>query len=96
MTGAVEPVRAIAPIVIICLTHRESFPAPSCCLRVLCPRGARLRADGDLCASETPEAERLLAIADPYAYRDRLTMPKFILNSAGDQFFPAGLVAILL
>jgi len=24
---------------------------------------------------------------DPYSYRDRYTMPKFIINSAGDQFF---------
>jgi PhoPQ-activated pathogenicity-related protein len=29
----------------------------------------------------------MLAIIDPYAYRHRLTMPKLILNSAGDQFF---------
>jgi PhoPQ-activated pathogenicity-related protein len=30
----------------------------------------------------------LLALVEPYSYRDRLTMPKYILNSAGDQFFP--------
>jgi len=29
----------------------------------------------------------LLEIEDPYEYRDRLTMPKYIVNSAGDQFF---------
>jgi PhoPQ-activated pathogenicity-related protein len=28
-----------------------------------------------------------MAIEDPYSYRDRLTMPKFIVNAAGDQFF---------
>jgi PhoPQ-activated pathogenicity-related protein len=27
------------------------------------------------------------AIIDPWAYRDRLTMPKMIINSTGDQFF---------
>jgi PhoPQ-activated pathogenicity-related protein len=26
-------------------------------------------------------------VVDPYLYRDRLTMPKFLLNSAGDQYF---------
>lgn len=26
-------------------------------------------------------------IEDPYQYRDRLTMPKYIVNSAGDQYF---------
>lgn len=27
-------------------------------------------------------------IEDPYEYRDRLTMPKYLVNSAGDQYFP--------
>jgi len=35
----------------------------------------------------TPEYDRLMKIEDPYSYRDRLTLPKFIINSAGDQFF---------
>jgi PhoPQ-activated pathogenicity-related protein len=35
----------------------------------------------------TPEFRSLLAIVDPYSYVDRLTMPKFIINSTGDQFF---------
>ncbi|HZB93509.1 MAG TPA: PhoPQ-activated pathogenicity-related family protein [Stellaceae bacterium] len=35
----------------------------------------------------TPQMKRLLAIEDPYAYRDRLTLPKFIVNSTGDQYF---------
>ncbi len=29
----------------------------------------------------------MLEIIDPYEYRDLLTMPKLVLNSAGDQFF---------
>lgn len=35
----------------------------------------------------TPEMRALLKIEDMYEYRDRLTMPKFILNATGDQFF---------
>jgi PhoPQ-activated pathogenicity-related protein len=35
----------------------------------------------------TPEMKRLLGFVDPYAYRDRLTLPKFIVNSTGDQYF---------
>lgn len=35
----------------------------------------------------TTEYHNLMKIEDPYEYRDRLTMPKFILNAAGDQFF---------
>jgi PhoPQ-activated pathogenicity-related protein len=36
----------------------------------------------------TPEYAKLLKIEDPWEYRQRLTIPKFIINSAGDQFFP--------
>lgn len=35
----------------------------------------------------TPEYTALLKIEDPFNYRARLTMPKFILNAAGDEFF---------
>jgi PhoPQ-activated pathogenicity-related protein len=37
--------------------------------------------------SGDPKLKALYAIEDPYSYRDRLTMPKFMVNSAGDQFF---------
>ena len=30
---------------------------------------------------------QLQKLVDPYCYRERLTMPKFILNASGDQFF---------
>jgi len=36
---------------------------------------------------DTPQFSALLAIEDPWSYRDRLTMPKLMLNAAGDQFF---------
>ncbi len=35
----------------------------------------------------TARADELLTIVDPYSYLDRLSMPKYLLNSAGDQFF---------
>jgi len=35
----------------------------------------------------TPEGQSLFGLVDPYAYRARLTMPKVVLNSTGDQFF---------
>ncbi len=35
----------------------------------------------------TPEYRELMKIVEPYEYRQRYTMPKFIVNSAGDQFF---------
>jgi PhoPQ-activated pathogenicity-related protein len=36
---------------------------------------------------DTPEAKALYEIEDPFAYRDRLTLPKLMINAAGDQFF---------
>ncbi len=39
------------------------------------------------CRAQRALGRELLAIADPYYYRDRLTIPKLIVNSAGDQFF---------
>jgi PhoPQ-activated pathogenicity-related protein len=35
----------------------------------------------------TPEYRALMKIVEPYEYRHRLTMPKFIMNASGDQFF---------
>ena len=35
----------------------------------------------------TPRYHQLMKIEDPYEYRDRLTMPKYMINAAGDQFF---------
>jgi PhoPQ-activated pathogenicity-related protein len=35
----------------------------------------------------TPEYRALMKIEEPYEYRHRFTMPKFIINASGDQFF---------
>jgi PhoPQ-activated pathogenicity-related protein len=34
-----------------------------------------------------PESKSLYAIEDPFNYRDRLTLPKLLINACGDQFF---------
>lgn len=34
-----------------------------------------------------PEFKKLLKVEEPFEYRDRFTMPKLIMNSAGDDFF---------
>jgi PhoPQ-activated pathogenicity-related protein len=36
---------------------------------------------------KTALGQSLLVMIDPYRYRERLTMPKLIMNSTGDQFF---------
>jgi PhoPQ-activated pathogenicity-related protein len=35
----------------------------------------------------TPQFRALMKIEEPYEYRERLTIPKFIVNASGDQFF---------
>jgi PhoPQ-activated pathogenicity-related protein len=35
----------------------------------------------------TPEFRALMHIEEPYEYRNRLTLPKLMLNASGDQFF---------
>jgi PhoPQ-activated pathogenicity-related protein len=37
--------------------------------------------------SGTPQYHALMKVVEPYSYRKRYTMPKFIINAAGDQFF---------
>jgi PhoPQ-activated pathogenicity-related protein len=34
-----------------------------------------------------PRFQELYEIVDPYYYRDRLTLPKYVVNASGDQFF---------
>lgn len=37
--------------------------------------------------SGTPQYAALMKIEEPFQYRERLTLPKFIINASGDQFF---------
>src|SRR5690606_36944625 len=34
-----------------------------------------------------PKVREIYEIVDPYFHREKLTMPKFMVNAAGDQFF---------
>ena len=36
---------------------------------------------------DTPDGKKLRSFIDPYSYRERYTIPKFLINSSGDQFF---------
>jgi len=36
---------------------------------------------------DSPRYAELIQLVDPFAYRDRLTMPKCVINATGDQFF---------
>jgi PhoPQ-activated pathogenicity-related protein len=91
LVGAVDPrVCAIIPIVIDALNSEEvtkhqfeayGFFGPA--LKDYVNHGIFPHMIG------TPEYKAVLAIEDPYNYRDRpaLKMPKFLINASGDQFF---------
>jgi PhoPQ-activated pathogenicity-related protein len=36
---------------------------------------------------DDPNMTAMTAIIDPYSYRDRLTMPKLVVDAGGDEFF---------
>jgi PhoPQ-activated pathogenicity-related protein len=36
---------------------------------------------------DTPGGQKLRSFIDPYSYRSRYTIPKYLINSSGDQFF---------
>jgi PhoPQ-activated pathogenicity-related protein len=88
LTGASdERVKAIAPMVIDTLNMKpqmehqiECFGKPSEMVKDYVERGL-------IPMPPTAEAKRLWSMVDPYFYRDKLKMPKFILNGANDPYW---------
>jgi PhoPQ-activated pathogenicity-related protein len=87
-TAAVDKrVAAIVPIVIDALSVEKSFDHHYRVLGFWAPAIKDYVEMHIVDWSGTPEYKRLMDIEDPYSYKDRFTMPKFMVNSAGDQFF---------
>ena len=87
-TAAVDKrVSAVVPIVIDALNVEKSFDHHYRALGFYAPAIKDYVEMRIVDWSGTPEYKRLMDIEDPYSYRDRLTMPKFMVNSTGDQFF---------
>jgi PhoPQ-activated pathogenicity-related protein len=88
LTAAVDQrVRAIAPVVIDTLNMREQMPRQLQAFGAYSSRLAPYSSRGLLPIPETPEGQRLLSMVDPWAYRDRLTMPKLIINGTNDFYW---------
>ena len=88
LTAAVDPrIKAIAPASIDLLNMGEQFRRHFDAYGFYAPAIADYVALDIPNRIATPEGQALLSIVDPYAYRERFTMPKIILNSTGDQFF---------
>lgn len=87
-TGAVDKrVAAIVPVVIDMLNIEPSFEHHYRAYGFWAPSVHDFEEIGIMRWRGTPEFQALMRIEDPYSYRDRLTMPKFIVNATGDQYF---------
>jgi PhoPQ-activated pathogenicity-related protein len=80
-------VAGIAPAVIDLLDVVRSLDNHYAAYGFWAPATAPYVASDIFARLHTPEFAGLAAIVDPFAYRARLTMPKYIVNSTGDQFF---------
>ena len=87
-TGAVDKrVVAIAPLVIDLLNMIPSFNHHYRVYGFWAPAINDYFEQGIMDRTDDPKYKKLLSIVEPYSYKDRMTMPKFMVNAAGDQFF---------
>jgi PhoPQ-activated pathogenicity-related protein len=88
MTAAVDPrVAAIVPIVIDVLNVDPSIRHHGAAYGFWAESVGNYYDHRILQRTGDPALIKLLRIEDPYFYRDRFTMPKYVINAAGDQFF---------
>jgi PhoPQ-activated pathogenicity-related protein len=87
-TAAVDKrVEAVLPIVIDILNIEANFQHHYRAYGFFAPSVKDYVERGLMDWDGTKEYRALMQIEEPYQYRDRLTMPKYIVNAAGDQFF---------
>ena len=88
LTAAVDRrVGAIAPVVIDTLNMREQMPRQLKAFGAYSSRLIPYSSRGLLPIPETPEGRRLLSLIDPWSYREKLTMPKLIINGTNDFYW---------
>lgn len=82
-----ERVIAIAPAVIDLLNMLPSFDHHWQAYGEWSPAIREYENEGIMQWQFSSEYERLRELVDPYSYLEHLTMPKFIINAASDEFF---------
>ncbi len=88
LTAAVDKrVIAIAPIVIDVLNTNPSMQHHYAAYGFWAPAVGDYERHEIMARRRTDRNQELLKLVDPFAYRDRFTMPKCIINASGDQFF---------
>lgn len=78
---------AIMPIVIDLLNVEESFKHHFSVYGSYSPAVIDYVLSGNIDWIGTPEFASLMDLVEPYEYRKRLELPKYLLNSTGDEFF---------
>jgi PhoPQ-activated pathogenicity-related protein len=87
-TAAVDKrVVAIVPMVIDVLNIVPSFRHHLAVYGYYAPSVTDYEEAGITARLATPKMHDLMVIEEPYEYRQRFTMPKFLVNATGDQFF---------
>ncbi len=87
-TAAVDKrVRGIFPIVIDMLNVVPSFKHHFAAYGFYAPAVGDYESRGIMKWQDTEAYAKLMKIVEPFEYRDRLTMPKYLINATGDQFF---------
>lgn len=88
LTGATDSrVSAIVPVVIDVLNVVPSMDHHYAAYGFWAPAVRDYEEQGIMARKNEGIYRELIRLVDPYYYRDRLKMPKYIVNSAGDQFF---------
>ena len=78
---------AIMPIVIDMLNVSESFKHHFEVYGAYSMAVIDYVISGNVNWIDTPQWDALMDIVEPYEYRQRLSLPKYLLNSTGDEFF---------
>jgi PhoPQ-activated pathogenicity-related protein len=82
-----QRVVAICPLVIDILNTEKSMAHHYQAYGFFAPAVGDYSRHGIMDWTGTRESRALYAIEDPYSYRDRLDLPKLLVNACGDQFF---------
>ena len=82
-----ERVIAIIPVVIDMLNVESSFNHHWLCYGAWSPAINDYINEGIMDWTGSKEYARLLELVEPYSFIDQLTLPKFLINATGDEFF---------
>ena len=88
LTGAVDPrVAGIAPMVIVTLNMKAQQANSQAVWGKQSEQISDYTSRGLTNRFEDPDGKRLWEMVDPYLYRDRLALPKFLINGTNDPYW---------